>query len=144
MAKKEEIDKIVEILEKNRPGVAIEKIRKHDTGVFAVVKFLNEAKTVVKSKDISDNLGISSARMAVILKTMEKKELINKINSKTDARAISISLSDKGYILSKKLKSNVRKTAEKIIDEFGIEYTTQLFYDINKVKKIVNDSMEEI
>lgn len=144
MAKKEEIDKIVEILEKNRPGVAIEKIRKHDTGVFAVVKFLNEANIAVKSKDISDNLGISSARMAVILKTMEKKELINKINSKTDARAISISLSDKGYILSKKLKSNIRKTAEKIIDEFGIEYTTQLFYDINKVKKIVKDSMEEI
>ena len=144
MAKKEEVDMFVKLMEKNRPYHVFEEMEKYDTGMLAVLKYLNENEYAVKSKDINNALRLSSARMAVILKNLEKKGLIIKINSKLDARVISIQLSSYGKEVANTIKNNVRITTEKILDEFGIEYLNKLFEDMEKIKKIIKNHMEDL
>lgn len=119
-----------------------EEIEKHDTVMCVVFKYVNDNNSEGKSKDSRDKLDTSSARMVAILKNLQKKGLIIEINSKLDARAISIKISAKGKEVVDKIEKNFRITVEKIVDEFGIEHVSRLFEDMAKIKEIIKNSMK--
>lgn len=144
MAKNEDVLFALELLHKNRPKKFFEKMMKTESGMYAVLKYLNDNRGDVKSKDISDYMNISSARMAVILKSMENKELIIKSNSNIDARLSNVMLSQKGILLADDMKRRMYLQASKIVDEFGVDNLIKLFDDINKVKMIMLDPMKDI
>ena len=54
-------------------------------GERAILAFL-EQKNEVNAGDISSFLNVSTARIAVLLKNLEKKDLIKKSSSQTDKR----------------------------------------------------------
>ncbi|MFI3325207.1 MAG: MarR family winged helix-turn-helix transcriptional regulator [Clostridia bacterium] len=141
MANKEEIDIILDLLHENRPTQSYENLIQNEMGIMGVIKFLHDSEGEVKSKDISDYLKISSARMAVLLKKLEIKELIEKSNSAIDARITVVKLSAKGKMLANSTKLTLKKSAEQLIDEFGMEYLVKLLNDMKKFKNIMEENM---
>ncbi len=141
MATKDEIRIIKELLDKNAPGKGFERINKGDVGLFAVLRYLDEFGNDISSVDISNYLRISSARMTVLLKKMEHKGLIIKNKSVRDARAIEVSLTDKGQKLINEFKEKMNKSISRIIDEFGVDEIRFLFKKINVIKEVFNDEI---
>ncbi len=141
MARKEEVFYALELFHKNRPRQIFEKMNKSDVGVFAVIKYLHESEEEVTSADICKFLQISSARMAVLVKRLEKKGLIVKSNSSVDARSKVLKLSAAGKKFAEDLKSQIYGTMEKIVDEFGLDELEELFVKLEKLKAIMDENV---
>ncbi len=141
MKKDSEVEAIINLFESNRPEKALERINKNELGILAVIKYLYQKNEYVTSADISKKLNISSARMTILLRKLEKKQLIEKTNSKKDARIIQIKLSDKGNLIAKKIKEQIYTAMKKITKEFTLEELEMLFFKMNKIKKIMNENI---
>ncbi len=144
MATKEDIDLVLKLFHENRPQHAFDEMKRGDSGILAVLKFLHFSPGEVRSKDISNSMHISSARMAVILKNMEKKNLITKSTSTTDARSTIITLTETGQKTAEYFQSQIINAIECIVDEFGIEHLYEMFRDMNRIKEIMEESIKEI
>lgn len=113
MATSSEIEIILELMHSCKSKKLLKDIEMTEDGSLAVIKYLYENNNV-KSKDISDFMGISSARMVVILKKLEKKELITKETSLYDSRVINVNLTKKGVDYTSKIKANLEKKYQKL------------------------------
>ncbi len=133
MAKPEEIEKALSLFETYKPSHCFEEMQKTDMGMFAVLKYLNEQEEPVKSKDISDDMRVSSARMAILLKKLEAKNLIKKSPSQKDKRITLVELTEQGFSIEQKIKNHVYQMVEHIVDEIGVEELEQTFINLQKM-----------
>lgn len=144
MVQPEDVYKAIRFIHDNKPFDECHEFNAHDKGIGAAIIFLYKAEQEVKSVDISRNLGISSARMTVILKKLEHKNIITKSTSKSDSRAVIINLTENGRILASTLEQNMFNTVSKIIEEIGLEELYLTFEKINKVSKILQENKPKI
>lgn len=140
MIQPEDVYKAIRFLHENKPFHEYHEFNVHEKGIGAAIIFLFKSEQEVKSVDISTALGISSARMAVILKKLEHKNVITKSTSKSDSRAVIITLTEKGRILANTLEQNMFNTVSKIIEEIGLEEFYLTFEKINKISKILQEN----
>ncbi len=140
MAKKEDIYYVLELFHNNRPQKTFEELNKSEVGLFAVIKYLYEAKTEVTSAEICKNLKMSSARMAVLIKKLEGKGLVIKTNSTRDSRAKILKLSEKGISLANDLKEKMFEVMGKVIDEFGMAELEDFFEKMGRIKSIMEQN----
>ncbi len=142
MAKKEDVLMALEMFHTNRPTHAFEAIHASEMGLFAVLRYLNDAKTrvdgTVTSKELSDALCVSSARMSVLLKKLEQKGFISKTTSPTDARAVVIALTVQGEVFAEQMHQRMYHTAAHVVDEFGIDELQRLMESVQKIKTILH------
>ncbi|MFI3176628.1 MAG: MarR family winged helix-turn-helix transcriptional regulator [Eubacteriales bacterium] len=143
MATKEEIREGMRLFHENRPHHAFDEMREHESGTIAVLKFLSEQETNVKSKDISSALGISTARMAVLLKKMERKGFIIKTNSQVDGRITIVSLSEQGHRIMNTIHQQMECSIEKLVDQFGLDKIRDVFQCMNEFKGIIHEGMHD-
>ncbi len=137
MAEKEDILYALELFHKSRPQHVFDEMKNNDMGSFAVIKYIHEVGREVNSAEICKHLKISSARMVVLIRKLEAKNLVVKVNSTNDSRSKIIMLSDKGKETVKRMHDQMYKSAEKVVDEFGIEALKELFDNLNKLKTIL-------
>ena len=128
MATIEEINNIKRLIENNKSTHKFEKIQLHRMGIEGVLKLLYESDKPLKSIELCNKLNISSARMAVIIKKLESRELITKNISINDARVIQIELTNKGKIKYNELQDIFTSIASNISDNIGY----------NKLKEFTN------
>ncbi len=141
MATQKEVQELLNLMKCNKPYHVFEEMRQIDHGVLGVMKVLYDERKEVISKDICRELGISSARVAVLIKKMEAKGLIVKKTYENDARISIISLTEKGEKLAKNMRSQMFVVAEKIVDEFGLERLKEMFGDMEKLKSIMRENI---
>lgn len=84
------------------------------SGMYYVLKILADAKSELSAGNISETFGVSTARTAVILNTLEKKGYIVKSKSKVDARKTIVKLTKSGETILNERK----KIILNFIDEF--------------------------
>ncbi len=143
MATKEEVYSVLKLMHIHRPQRILEEISKQRIGYMAVLMFLSEVKKEVNSVDISKALEISSARMAVLLKKLEQKNLIQKKHSKIDARAIIIEITNEGEKIVAEAKDNLFNVTQKLIDEIGLDELKNVFENLNKINTILHENRPE-
>lgn len=101
-------DMIFEQIKKNNFMSLNDLLADFNKGEFAVLGYLNYKENDILSGTLSEKLNISTARVASILNSLEKKELVIRKNIRNDKRKTKVSISNKG----KKLITNEK---EKII-----------------------------
>lgn len=84
------------------------------SGMYYVLKILADAKSELSAGNISETFGVSTARTAVILNTLEKKGYIIKSKSKLDARKTIVRLTKSGETALNERKEIILS----FIDEF--------------------------
>ncbi len=139
MATTQDVCFALELFEQNRPYKTLEEMK--EQGAFAVIKLLHSEQRDLSSAEICKRLGISSARVAVLIKKLESKNFIEKIPSESDSRVKMIALSQKGRGFAEKAKKRMFETAEKIVDEFGIPRLLSMFEDLKKIKAIYEQNL---
>ena len=65
-------------------------------GKYAILKKLYESDEVVASGDLARDVGVSTARIAAALNTLEEERLITRVKSDEDGRITIINLTKEG------------------------------------------------
>lgn len=138
MATQEQILSIFEKIKKDKPTDIFKKISDMDTGVRFVLMLLLESKTEVYASTISEKMNISRARVAVLLKKMQDKNLIIKTPSLSDARIEIIYFTEYGFNYAKTFKEQTMTMINKVIDNFGYENINQFIDMANNIKKVLD------
>lgn len=121
MATKEQIETLLEQLKKAPPSEHFQNIDKNAAGIRAILVYLNETKDKVTAGKISEHMNVSTARVAVLLKKMVAKGLIEKENDSADGRIVVVKLSEHGKQTAEKQKDNLYSHIGEMIDKVGME-----------------------
>lgn len=131
MAEKEQIQMMAELLEASHQNDFCKKMNETTAGIGATLKFLSENKEPVTAGQISDFIGVSTARTAVILKKMDAKGLIIKETGASDARTTVVRLSELGRQKVEEIQEEICREVGILIDRIGIERLRE-YVDISK------------
>ncbi len=105
-------------------------------GESFVLYYLYEIESKALPSTISDKMGISTARVAVILNRLENKELITRTIDKSDRRRILVELTNKGINVSKTLHNKIREMVVNLLTILGEEDSKEFVRIIKKLSDI--------
>lgn len=140
--------KLVRLIIENRAG-CFSKIEKSIKGEMMVIKYLYTIEKTTSPKSLSEALNISSARIAVILNSLEKKDLIVRTMDPSDRRRISVELTNQGEKTAKFEMDKMRNVLIQIFIQMG-ETDTKHFIELVSVfldysrKSKMNDEGDQV
>ena len=102
-------------------------------GLFVILKLIKNSETEVVAGDIATSLNISTARVAVALKTLECKKLIKTYKSNEDARKKVVMLTEQGNVELKEWDNKLVGLATNFLEKLTDDEVNQLVNIINKV-----------
>lgn len=121
MATKEQVETVLQQLGQSHPAMFLHSLNATQAGMGAVIRFLHESEEPVSAGAISTKLGVSTARVAVLLKKMDAKGLIVRQSDANDKRVTKIRLSDAGMQTAEKLYDDLYHQVETVINALGID-----------------------
>ncbi|HOJ48507.1 MAG TPA: winged helix DNA-binding protein [Bacillota bacterium] len=121
MASTEEIQKIMKEIEKVHVEKIFKTLNETTAGIGAALRILYEQGGSTTSGRLCDLLGVSSARVAVLLKTMAAKGLIKKDKNVLDARVTVVTLTSFGEETIQKIRDEIYKQINRVIDHVGFQ-----------------------
>lgn len=88
-------------------------------GELFVLHYLYDHDTIVHPKELSENLSVSTARIASLLKHMEEKKLIVRAPDAEDSRQIIVRLTPDGGEAIKKCRKDVLSYLARTLESLG-------------------------
>lgn len=102
-------------------------------GLFVVLKLIKSSNTDILAGDIASALNVSTARVAVALKTLEIKKWVKTYKSQEDARKKVVKLTEQGELVLKEWDEKLVGLAASFLDKLTDEEVNQLINIVNKV-----------
>lgn len=97
------------------------KIDEIQRGTGFVLVYLRETAHEVVAGELARELCVSTARIAALLKTMEKNGLIVRQSSKEDARLTVVKITRAGIEFSEQMREQILAKVELLIEKVGRE-----------------------
>ena len=130
MATETQVDEIIRLAERVHSSDAFRCMDEANAGIGGTLRMLAEARkaeTVVTAGDIAERLGVTTARVAALLKRLESKGLIARRRSEADARVTEVVLTDKGAACVHAFYGEMRAQVAMLINELGEERLRAFF-----------------
>lgn len=90
-------------------------------GMFVILRIVRDSPSEIVAGDLAKLMGVSTARIARALNTLEEKDYIERIPEKSDARKVVIRLTDEGSVAlsarEKEIDAEVLPMTENLSDE---------------------------
>lgn len=137
MQTREEINELLKRFAESMPRMVMAMMEKTNIGIGVVLRCLEEAERPVSAGEISRYMNVSTARVAVLLRSMSEKGLIVKSGDSSDARKTLVSLSDKGREWKRKMNDELIGIMSDIVDKVGIERLELFFLIANEINAVV-------
>lgn len=141
MATQKEIETLLKAMHKAPPSEHFQRIDKSTVGICAILKYLSENGEQATAGEISKGIGVSTARVAVLLKKMNAKGFIEKQGDPTDGRIVLVRLTERGRDTSNQLRRDMYAQIGALIDRLGMERLMQfaeISREIHSVMKSMN------
>ena len=138
MVTKEQALHILNKVKQNKPTNFFNKISDSEAGMRYVLVYLSEQVEEVYASTIAEKMKISRARVAVLIKKLENKRLINKTVCKTDARIEVLKITKRGMEEVNKIQENAIKCISKVIETLGIEEINRFIETSAKIKAVLD------
>lgn len=125
------------------PKTFVEKIDVKCRGLWIILHYISLKAEGVCAGDISKEFNLSTARIAVVLKTLAKKELIETSTSETDRRKVVIKITDKGKQRLKKGEDDLVEFMKILLNKIGeddIKEFIRIFSKINSVLECTKEN----
>lgn len=97
------------------------KINNKTKGQEFILNYLHNKNKEVSAGELSVALGVSTARIAVLLKKLIKNNYVIKTTSKADARVVMISITQTGIEYIEKENKGILDYIGRIIEKVGVE-----------------------
>ena len=140
MATREQIETLLEQLIQSPPSEPFQRIDQNAAGIQAILKYLSETDEKVTAGKISDHIEVSTARVAVLLKKMAAKGLIEKEHDPKDGRIVVVKLSDKGRQTADTIRDNIYQHIGEMIDKVGMERMLEFAAISNEIHSVMKES----
>lgn len=122
MATREELERIAESLPQVQPTHFLKIVNDSGAGIGFALKLLHSSPSGhLTAGEISEAMGVSTARVAVLLKKMEAKGLVVKEHDSHDARVRVVCLSERGCLEAERMHESMLRDLERLIDRIGPE-----------------------
>ncbi|EOH99226.1 hypothetical protein UAY_02003 [Enterococcus moraviensis ATCC BAA-383] len=129
---------LMRLMVQNRHS-AFSRLEKSNQGESIVIKFLARYGEPTSPKHLAESLNLSSARIAVVLGSLEKKGQIERKMDPDDRRRINVTLTDCGKKAAKLQKKEMR---DKIVQIFKLMGETETKQFIELTAKFVDYSQQ--
>lgn len=137
MEAKEEICRLMKRFVDSMPRAFTTKIEKTNIGIGLVLRYLAEVGRPASAGEISRRMNVSTARVAVLLRTMSEKGLIVRSADSADARKVYVSLSEKGRERSRKITDELIALMTEIVNKVGIARMERFIETANEINAVV-------
>lgn len=111
----------------------VDMIEEGYKGIFVILRIVRDNPCVC-SGDLARETGVSTARIAKALNTLEEKGFIERISEKTDGRKVLIKLTSSGEKALEERESHIVKTLKKAFDNLSEE---EIVYFFELLKKLL-------
>lgn len=142
MITREETEELLERLKQTRSKKLFDYFNVDDAGIIHVMKILIRSDRLLSAGEISSEMNVSTARVAVLLKKMEQKGLIVRTTDNTDGRKTLIGVSEEGKKENQRRDERALAFAAAVIDRVGIERFTEFIEISGEIKKIVDEEID--
>ena len=139
MTKKEEAQEFLQKMRFCRPQPLYSKLDESQRGTGFVLAYLRQAEGEVIAGDLARELGVSTARIAALLKKMEKNGLVERHHAKADARQTVVEITQAGTEYSDKIKEHILEKAELLLEKVGKEDLDEFIRISQKIKKALEE-----
>lgn len=119
MTSREEAQAILERIHACRPKAFFGKIDDSQRGMSFVLIYLMKAEHEVLAGELAKELNVSTARIAALLKAMEKNGLIVRSHSRSDARQTVVQITQAGIAQIEAAKNHILDTIELLLERVG-------------------------
>lgn len=136
MATEEQIKQLLGELKQAPPSQLFQSIDASTDGMRAILLYLGDTDQVVTAGMVSDFMHVSTARVAVLLKKMEAKGLLEKERDPKDARKVMVRLSAQGRKLAGQLHGCINDRIAAMIDQIGMERMMEFAATANEIHGI--------
>lgn len=115
------------------------KVDESQKGIGFVLVYLEGAKQEVIAGDLARELNVSTARIAALLKTMEKNGLIIRYHSSSDARQTVVEITQAGIDYVNKMKEQVLEKVELLLEKVGRKDMEEFIRISHKIKETLEE-----
>lgn len=113
-------------------------------GIGAVLRILNVPGKRMTAGEISRELGVSTARVAVILKKMEAKGILVRETGIEDARTTVVHLTDNGMETACKVRDELFADVGRAIDTIGEERLLEFVNTFRELRKVLKGPVQDV
>ena len=103
-----------------------------------ILAYLEEANSEVLAGDLAKEMGVSTARIAALLKTMEKEGLISRCNSPQDARRTIVKITPAGIQWINEAREQIVQNMELLLDKVGKDDLEEFIRVSRKIGSVMN------
>ena len=115
------------------------KIDECQKGIGFVLVYLQEADHEVISGELARELNVSTARIAALLRKMEKSGLIVRYHSSEDARQTVVEITQAGTEYVDKMKEQILTKIELLLEKVGKKDMEEFIRISHKVKEVFDE-----
>ena len=115
------------------------KIDESQKGIGFVLVYLQEADHEVIAGELARELNVSTARIAALLRKMEKGGLIVRYHSSEDARQTVVEITQAGTEYVDKMKEQILTKIELLLEKVGKEDMEEFIRISHKVKEVFDE-----
>lgn len=139
MSTREEAQEMLHKLRACRSKSVFSKIDESQKGIGFVLVYLQEANHEVIAGDLARELEVSTARIAALLRKMEKNRLIVRYRSAEDARQTVVQITQVGSAYVDKMKEQMLKKMELLIEKVGRKDLEEFIRISHKIKETFDE-----
>lgn len=135
---KELAKKMVKKINEIDPFDLLNKFGKKSQGMDFILSYLSSKEGMVTAGELAIKLNVSTARIAVLLKKLEKQGFIEKTVSHHDGRVTIVTITEKG---EKHVEEEMEKSIslmKKILKKVDISEINEFIRIANKIKESIN------
>ncbi|MBP5417665.1 MAG: MarR family transcriptional regulator [Clostridiales bacterium] len=142
MASEKEVIELLQEFSSIHPLEFLQKLDVQSMGISNVLCFLMCSDHEVTAGEISEYMNVSTARVAVLLKKMADKGLIEKRTDPSDGRKVMVAITDSGKALFQEQQREILLYSGAIVDHFGVEKIKEFIDSCRQISQIV-DKVEQ-
>lgn len=138
MASDKEVIALLQEFSSIHPLEFLQKIDVQSMGISNVLCFLMCADHEVSAGEISEYMNVSTARVAVLLKKMSDKGLIEKHTDPSDARRVLVAITDSGKALFQEQQREILLYSGAVVDHFGVDKIQEFIGICRQIRDIID------
>ncbi len=108
-------------------------------GMGFILLMLENPDREIVAGDISEEMNVSTARVAALLKKMEQNGLITRENSDSDARRTVVKITPKGKETILEKRAEFLKKTELLIEKVGISDLEEFIRISRKIRDVLDE-----
>lgn len=139
----EEIISAMKLFQSQIPKIVAHEMAKNSQGARACLCYLYDKVPSTTAKELSDVLGVSTARVTMLLNKLEENAYLQRFDHPKDGRIKIVALTPLGIQKAQECKRLQYETMKDIINIYPIEELTKLFDQLNTIHNIIQTAHEE-